>query len=147
MKSTGYAKYLTDLIRKERIQKHFISLGVIDAKTVTNELINSHVFVLPSFIENSPNSLGEAMLLGTPSIASFVGGVPSMVDDGETALCFPSGDAVLLAEKIRCIFLDDDLAGQLSYRAKIIALKRLSRDTITSTMLDIYSKEIDIQNK
>jgi glycosyltransferase involved in cell wall biosynthesis len=105
---------------------------------MVGELLKSHAFILPSLIENSPNSLAEAMLVGTPSVASFVGGVPSMAKDNESALFFPSGDEAVLAEQIRRIFLDDDLARRLSVRAREVARVRHSKNKIVGDMLEIY---------
>ncbi len=42
--------------------------------------------------------------MGTPVVAALVGGVPSMVRDGETALCFPTGDEIVMAECLRMLF-------------------------------------------
>ncbi len=134
LRSGGYAKYLTDLIMKNGLQSDVFSLGVLEASDVANELKTAHVFVLPSFIENSPNSLGEAMLVGTPSVVSFVGGVPSMVNDRESALCFPPGDAAMLADQIRQIFLQDELASKLSAQSRHVAKARHLRERITSDM-------------
>ncbi len=142
LRSVGYNKYLNDLIEKEGVGAHVSSLGVITAEEVAQELTKAHVFVLPSFIENSPNSLAEAMMVGTPSVVSFVGGVPSMVQDGVTALCFPPGNAAKLAEQIRKLFLDDDLAIRLSIAAHNIAEQRHAKDKITEQILLIYSSVI-----
>jgi glycosyltransferase involved in cell wall biosynthesis len=142
MRSGGYARYLTELIEQEGLEKHVSSLGVIDAAKVADELRKAHVFILPSFNENSPNSLAEAMLVGTPSVVSYTGGVPSMVNDGESALCFPFGDEALLADQIRRIFLQDELANKLSGQSRSVAQKRHLKETITSDMLAIYHKEI-----
>ena len=117
-RAMGYARYLTDLIRAEDLTEHIFSFPMLDAEGMANELKMAHVFALPSLIENSPNSLAEAMLVGTPSVASFVGGVPSMVQDGDSALLFPPGDEAVLAEQIRHVFLDDRLAQELSIRAR-----------------------------
>ena len=68
---------------------------------MARELTRSHAFVISSYIENSPNSLAEAMLVGMPCVASFVGGIPSMVDDGRTGLLYPVDDVALLAAQIR----------------------------------------------
>jgi glycosyltransferase involved in cell wall biosynthesis len=146
IRSGGYARYLTKVIEKEGLRNHVRSLGVLDAPQVANELRKAHIFVLPSFIENSPISLAEAMCVGTPSVASYVGGVPSMASDGVSALCFTANDPEVLAEQIRRIFTSDHLARKLSCQAKIIGLKRHSKDTIVSNMLDIYRREIDVQN-
>lgn len=93
---------------------------------MAKELQSAHVCVLPSLIENSPNSLAESMLVGTPAISSFVGGTPSMVRDEESLLFFPAGDEAVLAEQIRRIFLDDALACKLSEESKRVAIIRHS---------------------
>lgn len=147
LRSGGYARYLTDLIKKESLENHVSSLGVLEASSVADELAKAHVFVLPSFIENSPNSLAEAMLIGTPSIVSFTGGIPSMVNDGESALCFPPGDAVLLAEQIRTVFLDNGLATALSECARKTAVARQSRDKITGDLISIYRSVVALHSQ
>lgn len=138
IRSNGYSKYLTDLIASKDLEKHIVPLGVLDSGEVAHELTKAHVYVLPSFIENSPNSLAEAMLVGTPSVVSFVGGIPSMVVNEKSALCFPAGDATILAEQIRRIFLDDNLANKLSSEARREALSRHSETKIVDQLLTIY---------
>ena len=64
---------------------------------MTRELRRAHVFAISSYIENSPNSLCEAMQAGMPCVATYAGGIPSLVEDGRTGLLFPPGDAPLLA--------------------------------------------------
>lgn len=141
-RSLGYSKYLTDLIKAEKLENNIIQLGNLDAAEMASEFEQAHVFVLPSFIENSPNSLGEAMIVGTPSVVSLVGGVPSMVMDGTSALCFPSGDETVLAEQIRRIFLDDDLAVRLSQEAHKTATIRHSTEKVVSNTMAIYEDVI-----
>lgn len=144
-RSSGYARYLTDLIKAEKLEKHIISFPSLDAEGMANELQKAHVFALPSLIENSPNSLAESMLVGTPTISAFVGGIPSMAKDEESVLFFPSGDEAVLAEQISRIFRDDDLACKLSEESKRVATVRHSADIIVSKMLEVYGDEIDAQ--
>lgn len=141
-RSTGYARYLTDLIRREGLEKHVVALQALDAPGMAEELSRAHVFVLPSFIENSPNSLAEAMLIGTPSVVSFVGGVPSMVTDEVEALTFPAGDEAVLAEQIRRVFLDDALGDELSLRARATSHRRHLPAQIARETLEIYRSVI-----
>jgi len=140
VRSTGYAKYLTDLMRSKGVKDCFFALPLQDAEMMVQEFTLAHAFVLPSAIENSPNALGEAMLLGTPCVVSYVGGVPSMMRDGESALAFPACDEGVLAEQIRSLFLNDELAGRLSANARDTALRRHAPETIVRDMLAIYSK-------
>ncbi len=140
-RTNGYAKYLTDLIRAEGLGRHIVPLPDLDAEAMAGELARAHVFVLPSLIENSPNALAEAMLVGTPSVASFVGGVPSMTQDGASALLFPPGDESVLAEQLREIFLQDELALRLSACAREVARSRHCKEKIVGDMLAIYERE------
>jgi len=146
-RSGGYERYLTDLIKIEKLEKHIISFPSLDAQGMVDELQKAHVFALPSLIENSPNSLAEAMLIGTPTTSAFVGGIPDMAKDRESLLFFPSGDEAVLAEQIRRIFLDDNLAHKLSEESKRVAMLRHSEDIIVSKMLEVYKHEISVQKQ
>ncbi len=139
---TGYAKYLTDLVRSKKLEKHVVFLPCQDAEMMVREFCRAHVFALPSVIENSPNALCEAMVLGTPSVVSYVGGVPSLIRDGESALAFPAGDEAVLAEQLRKLFLNDDLARQLSAGGREAAVRRHSPETIVKNMSTIYEEVI-----
>ena len=79
-------------------------MGYLDGDAMVRELLRTHVFAITSYIENSANSLAEAMMVGMPCIASFVGGLPSMIHDNDTGLLYPVEDVPLLANKIRRIF-------------------------------------------
>jgi len=138
-RATGYQKYLHGLIQSLGLQERVVSLGELDAEGVARELSRAHVFAFPSFADNSPNSLAEAMLVGVPAVASFAGGTPSMVSDGQTALCFPTGDETVMAECIGTVFVDDHLAQRLAQKARQVALARHDPQTIAHRMLDIYS--------
>lgn len=114
--------------------------GALSAAEIANELCNSHVFVLPSFIENSPNSLCEAQLLGLPTVASHVGGVSTLVEAERDGLLFPAGDAPLLAEQIARIFRDNDLARRLGQAAAVIAHQRHDPKTVVEQLTGAYSQ-------
>ncbi len=129
------------------LTKEVVWLGKSSADTIVNELKKASVFVLPSYIENSPNSLGEAMMAGVPSVASYVGGVPSMIHHGEDGLLFPAGDSYSLAAMIAKIFRDPSLAETLARNAKNTAQKRHDPQKIASIMMSIYSDIIADSSK
>lgn len=76
---TTYAKYLTRLIRRYHLKERIKFLGPLSTQEMIDEYLKCNVFICPSSIENSPNSLGEAQVLGTPCIASYAGGIPTMM--------------------------------------------------------------------
>ncbi|MBP7507719.1 MAG: glycosyltransferase family 4 protein [Prolixibacteraceae bacterium] len=137
-RNVTYGAYIRSLIKKYRLNKNVQFLGRLEEAEMVNEFRNAHVYICASAIENSPNSLGEAQLIGTPCIASFVGGIPDMVRDGETGLLYPFNDSTLLAFKTMKLFNDDKLARHISEMGRVAASARHNRETIKSRMLDIY---------
>ena len=86
----------------------------MNAEEIVEELKKAHVMVLPSSIENSPNSLCEAQLVGIPTVASYVGGVPEMLRDGKDGFLYAFNEPLMLAEYISRIFESDKLAESFS---------------------------------
>jgi len=133
-----YGAYMRALLKKSGLEENVVFLGKLNETEMAEELRIAHVYVCPSAIENSPNSLGEAQLLGTPCISSFVGGVPDMVDDGETGLLYRFDDHVMLAFKIMKIFENYEFAEHISKNGVFAASARHHKITIASRMLEIY---------
>lgn len=103
---TTYAKYLTRLINRCRLKEKIKFLGPLSTKDMIREYLNCNTFICPSSIENSPNSLGEAQILGTPCIASYAGGIPNMMKGDEEHL-YRFEDVTMLAEKIHQVFVSE----------------------------------------
>ena len=113
-------------------------LGQLDGAQIVQELRQARVFVLPSFIENNPNSLAEAQLVGLPVVAAAAGGVLDMVTDGETGLLFQAGDSTTLAWQIARLLTDDDLAARIASQARRVAQDRHSPARIVDSVLKAY---------
>ena len=103
-------------------------------------MLKSNVFVSPSSIENSPNSVGEAMILGVPCISSDVGGVKNMLKHGEEGLVYPFHDPYVLAHYIDEIFSSQSFAEKLSYNAKQHAETTHSQKINLKSLIDIYNQ-------
>lgn len=138
LKLTGYGSYIKKLIKKFDLANNIIFTGTLNESEIIKEFQKAHIFLCPSSIENSPNSLGEAQLIGTPIIASYVGGVPDMVKDGETGLLYRFEEVEMLACSIRKVFNDDKLSVLLSQNGIIEAEKRHNRETNLNKILNIY---------
>lgn len=117
--------------------------GVLDENKICELLKESDIYIQTSHIENSPNSLCEAMLLGVPSIASYVGGTPSLLEDGMTGLFYQDGEIFSLAGRICELVNNPDIAVSLGRSAREIALKRHDRKGIAQKLVEIYSEIID----
>lgn len=139
-RSTYYFAYLRELIKKYGLEKHVTFLGRLDAEEMKQRYLSSHVFVSPSSIENSPNSLGEAMLLGVPSVSSDVGGVKNMMKHGKEGYVYPFDEPYMMAHYVCRIFEDDSIAEKLSANAKEHARVTHDRERNLEILLNIYEK-------
>jgi glycosyltransferase involved in cell wall biosynthesis len=141
--SNGYYRLLHSMVQDLGLQHHIEWLGPLDASGVARVLSESHVFVAPSVIDNSSNALAEAMMVGVPAIATFVGGLASILRDRETGLCFPMGDYAMLAENIRLLFTDDALASCLVANAHAMAIQRHDYARVGADLVAIYRSIVD----
>lgn len=101
IKLTGYGHYLRSLISKYNLKDHISFLGLLNEQEMLRMYLKANVYICPSSIENSPNSLCEAQLLGMPNISAYVGGIPSLVIDDLNGMLYPFGEYELLALKIK----------------------------------------------
>ncbi len=136
----SYEAYLDQLLEQTGMREQVHFKGHIPEEMIKEELRRCHTFVSASFIDNSPNALGEAQILGVPVVATRVGGVDSMVHDGETGLLCMSGDPYILAKKIDNIWQNDILAKELSASGRAVAEERHSPKRIVHEMLEIYKE-------
>lgn len=139
MKMSGYQYLLARMVDELHLHNVIQLVGQLTAGQMAEEISKAHVAVFPSVIENSPNSLCESMLIGTPCAVSFAGGMTSLVEDRKSALCFSACDEAEIAECVRTVFLDDALAEQLSREAIKSACIRHDKQTIVKTTLSIYN--------
>ena len=142
LKLSSYGKYIKDLIKRYYLENNVIFTGLLDEKQMCKRYLRSHVFVCPSSIENSPNSLGEAMILGVPCVASDVGGVSDMIQHREEGYIYQADAPYMLAYYVGEIFKNDEIAVQISEKARKHALKTHDPNENLSRLLEIY-KEIN----
>ncbi len=98
-------------------------------------LTSADVFVLASQTEGMPISILEAMALGTPIVASHVGGIPVMVEPENEALLVRPNDLRSLTEGIRRMLVDEELRAKLARNAR----RRFERDFSAERMARSYA--------
>lgn len=141
----GYGNYLIKLLRKTNLTASVDFLGFLNEKEMISEYLRAHVFICPSSIENSPNSLGEAQLLGVPCIGSYVGGIPDMIAHEKTGLLYRFEDIEMMSQHIKTIFTNFEIAEKISLGGITEAAKRHDRsinlDKLLSTYTEIIAQE------
>ena len=93
--------HVADHIRRAGLQREITITGWVSGERVKAEIAAARALVLPSFAENMPVVIMEALALGRPVISTYVAGIPELVQPEKTGWLVPAGDEVALAEAIR----------------------------------------------
>ena len=138
-KAPDYQWYIQGLIEKYELKNNIEFLGRLSEEQVKQELYNANVFVSASSIENQSTALGEAMILGVPGIASFVGAIPEMIDNGTDGFTYPFNESHLLADCICRLFENPGLAKQFSVKGHEHAAKTYDREKNKNDLINMYN--------
>lgn len=138
LKARPFSNYIHSLIYDNGLEKRVHFTGFLNEQQMKEQYLLSNVFVCPSSIENSPNSLAEAQILGVPCVASYVGGIPTMVEHGVSGLLYRFEEVEFLAKYICDIFTYNDLCLKLQEGEIDAASKRHNRDQNALDMYNIY---------
>ena len=137
-----YFDYLNEFIKKHDLNENIVWLGSKLPGEVALELSQSSFFVLPSLMDNSPNCLAEAMAVGVPSIATRVGGIPSMVKDHIDGMLFDKHDVDGLVNIIQRLANDTELQNELSKNARAKAFERNYPPNVADKYMEVYKSLI-----
>lgn len=116
-----------------------ILMGVGNAQDIKNALLSCTCFFHPSYIDNSPNSLCEAQMLGCTVISTNVGGISSLIEDGETGYLIPANDPFQSAFLINHIYQNADLNLKLGFNAYTKAKLRHDKNSIINSLINVYN--------
>lgn len=139
-KARGYSKYLAQLCKKYNLIDVITCVGNLSENEMKKQFLRTHVYVNASSIENSPNSVGEAMILGVPTIASYVGGTSNMLRDKVDGFLYQYDAPYMLAGYIDMIFGDDNIANEFSQSARRHAMMTHDRERNYQELISIYKK-------
>lgn len=115
-------------------------IGMIDAQQVVDELLEADFYVHPSIIDNSPNSLCEAQLIGCPVIAANVGGIPQLVEEGKNGFLYPHNEPHTLAFKICELTKKKSLLEKISVNEIEVAHDRHNPQKVSEILYSTYLK-------
>lgn len=134
----------------ERLCTHqVVFTGKLSTAELTAEYRAAHAFVLPAIVDSKGDTEGlgvvliEAIESGLPVIASNVGGIIDVIQDGHTGILVPQRDANALAQAIQRLASDSQLAKNLVRNAQELVRQSFSWDRITSDLLSLYQRLIE----
>ncbi len=135
-----YWKYCKDLARALGLQNCLQFTGPLGESAMRQAFLDADVYLLPSTCENSPNSLGEAMLLAMPCVASNAGGIPDVLADGAEGILYGDAcDAAALAGALCDLLARADGGAALGAAARTRALADHDPAANAQTLAGIYA--------
>lgn len=152
LKISAYGAYLEKLVAEYGLEGKVHFLGRLTAADMKEQYLKSHAFVCASSIENSPNSLGEAMILGVPVVTADVGGIMTMITPEEGTIFEgfrmekTEDESELgaiskrLADAVCHVFADDKRALEKAQKAKAHALRTHDSAANNKRLIEIYEE-------
>lgn len=137
---SSYIAYLRKLSKEYNIEENLRFVGNLSAEEMKEAYLQTNVFVLPSTIENSPNSMAEAMYLGVPSVLANVGGVSDFAVHKKEAFLYPSSASYLLAHYIMEIFSNPEMGIQIGQAGRKRAMTEYHKQRNTKHFLEILDE-------
>ncbi len=96
-------------------------LGFLEMADKVREAGAADIFINTNRIDNTPVSVIEACALGLPVVSTRIGGIADLLDDGESGLLVPDGDAAAMAGAVRRLLDEPGLADKLSSKGRLLA--------------------------
>lgn len=122
-------------------------MGTATKEELVEALCSSSCYVHTSYIDNSPNSICEAQIIGVPVLTTNVGGISSIVSNGVDGILFPANAPYTAASLIKRVTEDKYLAETLSYNAIKKAKERHNPSIIGNRLIEIYETIINENNR
>lgn len=130
-------------VGKNAEELHIQLLGRMNATEMVELMTESDIFIQVSHIENSPNSLCEAMMLGMPIIATFVGGTASLLENNVEGRLLQDGEPYSMAGMIMELAADFETAKNYGVHARATALKRHNPEHVCNQLLKAYNSILE----
>ena len=136
----AFAVQLRRTIAARGLDEHITLLGYLSEAEIFAEYARAHVLVLPSLRETLPVVVGQAMAAGRAVVATRVGGVPGLVDEGRTGYLADAGDVPQLTAALSRVLGDDTHAASLGANARHEAEARFRLRGVVDRTVAFYRR-------
>jgi len=138
-----YASQLQELVGRLKLGDSIEFLGHVDNTMLLDRMRACSVLVLFSREETSPMVIAQAMAIGKPVVASNVGGIPEMIQDGYTGFLVKSGDEEALRIRLVELMQSPDLCYRMGQNAREVATSRFAPAIIAKKTIEVYRRAIN----
>ena len=142
VKVNGYERYILKKIKKYGIENNVYFLGGKSAKEVAEIVSKVNVCVVTSAMEGASATICEAMMIGTPCICTYRGGMTDLLRDGQSGFYYDFPEYPVLAERLKEMFANRELCEQFSEEVKKDAIERHDRGRNITQLMSIYEEII-----
>lgn len=125
---TTYDAYICSMIKEFNLENNIVLTGKLTPEQMAERISKCHVYVMPSSCENHSSSLIEAMIVGIPTISSYVGGISQYYKDGINGFFYRFNEPEVLSSLIIHYFKNKELAKKIGKCGK--EESRMSRFSI-----------------
>ena len=146
-KANGYDRFLKKLIEKYHLTDNVIFPGRLNALQIIKYLLNTDVYVNPTFVESYSAATAEALYMGVPSVLSYAGALPNFGEGKDAALYYSPMDYVDCASKVIKLFKSEEKQRNLSEYSRKRLIQISDRDIIANTQINIYNRIIKYNNE
>jgi glycosyltransferase involved in cell wall biosynthesis len=136
----GDEDQITARIRQLQIDQHVRLAGWLSGDAKDDWLARASIFVLPSYVENMPMGILEAMAWGIPVVSTKVGCIPDIIEHGREGLLIDHGDIVALRTAIRRLLLSDDECRVMGLAARRRVDRELAPRVVIPHIDTLYSQ-------
>lgn len=134
---TGKMEQCRQLVKNYGLEDRVDLVGWLGEADIQNAYKQADIFCLPSHVEGMPMSLLEAMGQGVPSVATCVGAIPEILENGEAGLLVEPRNVNALVECLDRLIGDPDLRGRLAARARMRIVLHHSREVFCARVARI----------
>jgi glycosyltransferase involved in cell wall biosynthesis len=139
----GMRQRLEHESKRSGILRHIEFLGTISAEAKEKALFDADILILPSHMENMPVSVMEGMAAALPVVATTVGALEDMIDDGKTGCLIEPGNADALAQRLDMLLRDAALCRRIGHSARRHAQTTWDADLVAETNLILYARVLE----
>jgi glycosyltransferase involved in cell wall biosynthesis len=128
------------LARELGLAESLHMLGWVSGAAKDRELMQATIYVLPSYAEGLPMGVLEAMAAGTPTVATSVGGIPDLIENGVSGFLIEPGDIDALADRIDLLLADADLRERFAGAARAKVASDYSTQRVLAQIEALYKR-------
>jgi glycosyltransferase involved in cell wall biosynthesis len=145
-KDASYRNEIFGIIENFGLKNQITFYGWRTQKEISDMHSKSAILVLTSKQESMPMVIAEAISSGRVVVATDVGGIAEMFEDGKSGFLFPSNDSDALVLILKRLHSDSHFLAEISENAKSLALRQFHPDIIAGELLEFYYQVLNKKN-